>query len=326
MSNVKYAKNLLGDWERAYLDANRDVAKQQFSTNWEDIKNQYNNLVNRIETQKQQARQTYNKGLGTVAEGGFEAMQGATQDLANRGLTSSGILDKAVQANTQQKGEQVNELLGALGEGVANNAENLSSAGQSLASSQRSATSNLSNALGNIGAADLENQMEYANTIASLAESKASRDASNAAANQDDEIYDRIAIAQLIAGVDENGNELDSSAEERARMLGLYYGLNYKNALESIKAYDKNSTKTADKNKEVTKANNKLKWQTVGRPLVNTALMTIPGVSQIVQGVNAANNRDIFYDEEAIKKAQENYENAKNKEITYEDIYKILYK
>ena len=234
----KYAENLVGDLDRSYYNTQRDVANKTYQTNWDNLQNQYKNLQEKLKIQQEQANKDFANGLVNVSDDSFSRMQGVNQNLANRGLTTSGTRDLFTQADTKQKGSDVRNLLGKSNNVAIDIANQLSEANQKYATNQAELQAALGDALAGIGDAETAAQNEYNNALAGIAEAAANRKAANAAAsagsgNKYDEdledMYRKQGIYEIL--VDDTLTE-----SEKSDMLRIMYGIG--NSYEVIKAYE----------------------------------------------------------------------------------------
>jgi uncharacterized protein YukE len=343
-NNRQYAESLLGPRDTSYLDTNRHVANEIYKTNWGTLQNQFENLKNRLEQAREESKKVYNKGLGDVAEAGFDRMNAGTANLISRGVGNSGMADRLVQDNTQAKGEGVNKLLDVLGNTMVQNAEGLSNANAQIAGKERELMGGLSDILGEIGQKDLSGQMAYNQAASNIAGSKEARDMENSlaarqrAANErsmnkpkEDELenlYKKMAINEVLT---------NSEFDDRSKANFLTIMFQKGNADQIIDAFNKNSTLTADnaaEKKKVDKANKKLKntkerLENQIRRLENQNNFIAPtfgneSVNKFTQYNAPFNNNNMRL--EQLKKELNNLGPAqKYIPATFEDLAKLLY-
>lgn len=181
MANYKkYAENLVGNWEKDIYEPQRDVTKAIYQTNWNKLTNDYNAVKDKLDRNFSLARNEYSNTLNDVQNTSFNRMNSANIDLANRGLSSSGMLDLVTQGDTQLKGESVDKALSDL---LATNNASLSGLGEGvmgLGEGQTKLASDLAGDIGKLTEADAANNQQYAGLIAGIAEGAAQRAASRA--------------------------------------------------------------------------------------------------------------------------------------------------
>lgn len=207
-----YAKNLVGNYDKTYLDENRKVLKDSYSTNWKRLQQTYDNLVQSLEQDRQRNQLAFNKGLTNVSENSFDNMKNSMSNLATRGLTGSGAVDLATQQDTTVKGQAIDKLLSSIGSDMTANIGNLVKANTSLAEQQSGLNTNLADALAGVGNKDLGNQWNYMETISDITSSKDARDAEAAI---------RAAKTSASKGLDEEEQEW----ARRKLLLSLTYDL-----------------------------------------------------------------------------------------------------
>lgn len=265
----KYAEDLLGPNERGYLDTQRNVAKDIYNTNWESIQKNFQNLKDRLEAQRTQSNRNFNNGLVDVADKSYNRVNAQSADLVNRGLTSSGIGNRLTQADTTAKGDAVNRLLGQLGGDVNAQMAALSQGTSKVAQGERTLNAGLGDTLGDIGQADLGNQMSYNKAAAGIASGKDARDDANALAaaqraaqaaaiassgkktKEDEELeqyYKQKAITAVLSGVNpETGEALEWDERQRENALKILFDAN---GADAVKAFDDNSNLTENIKKQ----------------------------------------------------------------------------
>lgn len=251
----KYAEDLVGQLERNHYNTQRDVANQAYQTNWQSLQNQYQNLQEKLKRQQEQSNRDFANGLVNVSEGSFNRMQNVNEDLANRGMTTSGTRNLYTQADTAQKGEDIRNLLGTSNNIAVNIANQLKSGGEALAKEQAELNQGLGEALGEIGAAETAAQMEYNKGLAGIVEAAAQRKAANAAASGGGtkEYDDKLEQAYLRAGIAEVLRDDTLTNIEKEALLKSLYGLG--NSEDILDAYYSESTISKTKQDSIDRAN-----------------------------------------------------------------------
>ncbi len=274
----KYAEDLIGPNNRSYFDTQRNVAKDIYQTNFDTIKNNFQNLKERLEAQRVKSNLAFNEGLGDVADTSYNRVSNQSADLVSRGLTSSGVGNRVTQADTTAKGEAVQRLLSTLGGDVNAQMEALKQGGEKVAASERELNTGLSDTLGDIGVADVSNQINYNKGAAGIAGSKDARDdanelaalqrAANAAANsskkskEDEELeqyYKNKIIANILTGYDQDtGEAIEYDDRQKENALKILFDLDGGSAVEG---YNKNIKATDTYNEKVKEFESKIKKQ-----------------------------------------------------------------
>lgn len=349
----KYAEELVGALDRSAYNQQRDVAQNTYNTNWENVQNQYKNLQDKLKLQQQRANRDFAEGLVNVAENSFNRERQGSANLANRGLSASGLTNLLNQADTMQKGEDIGNLLKTAGAISADTASKLGQATSKAASEETGLLGKLANTLGDIGDAETALQNQYNNTLAGIAGAMDQREANNAlqaaqraargggsgksqeltdAENAREEFFKRVAINEVLSSP-------DMTDQQKSNYLGIMFGINGSDNI--VNAYNKNVNATSDYNtrlNELQKAANKEEKQNraIQRTIdqynkrkeaqENLNRNTIGGLYNNVNTANLINANDLL-----VPKANFSYDaiNAlndfKKTGITYEDLADLLY-
>ena len=175
-----YAENLVGALDRSAYGKQRDVAQNIYNTNWQNVQNQYKNLQDKLKLQQQRANREFAEGLVDVAENSFNRQRVGSGNLANRGLSASGLTNILSQADTAQKGEDVGKLLKSAGAISTETADKLSQANTKYAQEGTNLMKKLADTLGDIGNQETAAQNRYNQTLAGIAGAMDQREANNA--------------------------------------------------------------------------------------------------------------------------------------------------
>lgn len=259
----EYAENLVGPLDRSFYDTQRNVAKQINQTNWENLQNQYKNLTDQLKRKQEQANIDFANGLVGVAEGSLSRMANANQDMANRGLSASGLNNLVEQSDTAVKGEQILNLLGSAGDIATATAEQLAGGNSTYANKAAQLNNDLAGTLGSINAGDIAAQMSYNQGLAGIGEDMEAREADNelqaaqrafnasqanrGSTEEEDkmnEIYKRRAIAETLS-------DDTLTNQQKANILRVIYDI--ENANEAVGSYNQTATAIEDYNKELKK-------------------------------------------------------------------------
>ena len=316
----EYAENLVGALDRSAYGQQRDVAQNAYNTNWENVQNQYRNLQDKLKLQQQKANRDFAEGLVDVAENSFNRQRTGSGNLANRGLSASGLTNILSQADTAQKGEDISRLLKNAGDISAGTADKLSQANAKYAQESTNLMAKLANTLADIGDAETAAQNRYNQTLAGIAESKDKRDAnaalqaaqraasgSGSTENELEEFYKRATINEVLASP-------DMSDDQKANYLKIIFGMD--NANKAIMAYNNNVNATENYNNEIARLEkeDKTNAERQARRAYNTLGITLPNqilVESLAQNIEPRNTNEIS--------------NLRNRGITYEDLAQILY-
>lgn len=263
----EYAEGLVGALDRSAYNQQRQVAQNVYNTNWQNVQNQYKNLQDKLKLQQQRANAEYAEGLVDVAENSFNRERQGSANLANRGLSASGITNLFNQADTLQKGEDIKKLLKKSGNVSAESAEQLSKGTTKFANEGADLLGKLADSLGDIGDAETALQNRYNQTLAGIAGAMDQREANNELQamqralnrassrssssgksrelskleNQLTDFQKRVTINEILAN-----NELTDN--QKSNYLSTIFGMS--NAGDIINASNRNANATANFNKE----------------------------------------------------------------------------
>lgn len=326
-SYKKYAEDLIGNWETNQYEPQRTVTQNIYQTNIDKLTNDFNALKDKLARNFQNAQTEYANTMNAVQNESFNRMRNANIDLANRGLSASGVGNLVEQADTQRKGEDVDKALSDLL--AVNNAsiEGLTEGIMNLGQKQTSLAGNLSGDLGNITDQEAANAQEYANLIAGIGNSAANRAASRARSgggrrgsskskeeSEADEIKRKILIADTLSS-----KELTD--DQKKEYLARYLDVPGDTAVAAVDGYNMNNqlrANNANINKlqnQIDKYNaNNVKW---------TAFANNPSTPSILRSaMNIFNvpNAQRYYTTNRLNDLQK-----QTSGMTYTDLAELLY-
>lgn len=240
MANYKnYAENLIGNWEKDIYEPQKDITKAIYQTNWNKLTNDYNTVKEKLARNFKLAREEYANTLNDVQNSSFNRMNNANIDLANRGLSNSGMMDLITQADTQSKGEDIDKALASL---LNTNNASLSGLAEGvidLGSGQNSLAGDLSGDIGKLTDADAANIQQYGGLLGSLGENAAGRAASRASSGgsgkskkeeEQNDIYRRMGIIDTL-------NDTTLSDVEKKQILAINYDVSSSDADDMLNSY-----------------------------------------------------------------------------------------
>lgn len=325
-NNIKYAQNLIGDWNKDIYEPKKQVLQDIYQTNWDKLSNDYNTLKDTLARNYDNARLAYTNTLNDIQDQSFNRMNNATIDLANRGLSSSGVTNLVNQADTQIKGEEVNKALSSLLSTGADTQKGLYGGLESLGKGQNSLYTDLLGDIGNLTDADAANMQQYAGLVGNIAENAASRAASSALSRlqrteEDDteELKRRMLISDIL-------DADDMSDDDKVKNLVLYGGVDGQQARNVISAYNYNIAN--DKfNKALSAYGNASSFVQKEKDIANAINKYVPGIigttaKVITSDYNPLNIANAIKNSNA-KAVQTQRDNLSK--YTYGDIYDILY-
>ena len=339
----EYAESLVGALDRSAYGQQRDVAQNTYNTNWENVQNQYRNLQDKLKLQQERANRDFAEGLIDVAENSFNRQRMGSGNLANRGLSASGLTNILSQADTAQKGEDIGKLLKAAGAISTGTADKLSQANTKYTQESTGLMNKLANTLSDIGDAETAAQNRYNQVLAGIAESKDARDAEKAIqaarrginrSTEDnlEEFYKRATINEILSSP-------DMTDDQKGNYLRIIFGMD--NAGRAVSAYNNNANATNNYNNRLAElqeaANREIQKNRAALDpsyKVNSGTLNILNKlgpiaqSQLPPVLKSLLNQYIV---ESNQNSIPKYENQmaldelKNKGITYEDLAQILY-
>jgi hypothetical protein len=344
----KYAENLVGNWEKDIYAPQSKVTQDIYQTNWNKLANDYNDLKDKLAKNFENARLGYSNALNAIQDNSFNRMNTANIDLANRGLSSSGMLDRITQADTQAKGQAVDKALGDLLGTNEAAIEGLSQGVSKYAQKQTGLAGDLAQDLGKLTAADAGNNQAYGNLLAGIGESAAKRAANRAASGgsmslaryqkkaQDDldYYYRKMAIYETLndANLSDDDklktlvNELQVPAGDAKSAIS---STNYTNTMKKIQ---ERQSELDDINTYANKVNNFLGIDTnnkTNKLIADNILMNLPllspdpytrAIASIFGSTRPSNILNFT------KQKQIDTLNKKLNDYTYTDLYDLIYK
>lgn len=211
---IKYAQNLIGDWETEQFEPLREVAQNKYQANWDKLSSDFANLNEQLAHNFQRARVKHNSAVLDNARNSFNRMYNVEQDLANRGLTGSGLMNVYSAMNTKQQGQENNAALQELMDANKANIEGRFAALDNLVQGMGDLSSRLGDELAGITDAEGDNYRQYRDLIGNISESASSRSSSNAIANaerkleeEQDTMYQFLTIKDILADEETTADE-----------------------------------------------------------------------------------------------------------------------
>lgn len=197
---ARYAENLIGKWEDNQFEPQRLAVQNTYNTNWEALTNDFNNLKDQLERNQKLAQLEYGGQIGNIQNNAYDRTSQYYQNLANRGLSSSGMVDQLSRANTEATGQEVDKALEGLLSVTSEGVKALSDAGHNLALKQQDLNRGLADDLGAISDAEAANAQAYANLVANITQSANQRAASyGGSRSKDEEETEELQRRMLIA-------------------------------------------------------------------------------------------------------------------------------
>lgn len=250
---ARYAQNLIGDWETEQFEPLRQVAQAQYQTNWNKLTDDFNNLNEQLAQNFKNARIQHNNAILNSSRDAYSRMYNAEQNLANRGLTGSGLLNTYNAINTEQTGQTNNALMEDLMSANRANMEGRIAGLDTYANNVAKLSGNLADELAGITDAEGANIRQYRDLISDISQSASSRNAQYGSGSDKekelDRIYQLISIKDILSSEDTDDAtkyyELTTDAAvtpEQAQKILSSYNYNKTNSKieDTQKKLDKN--------------------------------------------------------------------------------------
>lgn len=323
-SYKKYAENLIGNWEKNIYEPQKQIAQDVYNTNWESLTNDFNTLKDQLNRNYENARNVYTNILSDVQNSSFNRVNTAYNDLATRGLSNSGYVNDLIQADTSLKGQEVNDALADLMKNTGSTISGLTEGTMKYGQSQTDLAADLAGDLGKLTDADAANNQQYANLVGSIAESAASRAASNALSrmsrqenDEGEELKRRMLISDILTSE-------DFTDDEKIQNMILYGNVPVDQAKSAVSAYNYDTANDKYNNllKNYSNATiNKFVSATENNNLANLGL-------SLVSPLLNTSPYNIFSIPRSLKSSRVDKVNKTREDLskyTYGDIYNILY-
>lgn len=312
----KYAENLIGNWEKDIYEPQKQVTQDIYQTNWNKLKNDYNTVKEKLARNFELARNEYTNILNDVQNSSFNRMNNANIDLANRGLSGSGMLNLVTQADTEEKGEDIDKALSNLLNTNNASLEGLKEGVMNLGSGQTLLAGDLGADLGKLTDADAANMQQYGDLLGGIGESAAGRASSRSggsarlqkAEEERNEIYRRLGIMETL-------DDEDLSEQEKRVILTSKYDMPIKDANDALSSI--NYKNTSDK---LNKSKNKFNKYLINDAEYNNPNNILNNKYNVVRNTAKLINRGLLNSSKnRVNKLQDELSN-----YTYEDLWNIL--
>ncbi|MBR3209192.1 MAG: hypothetical protein IKN65_00145 [Clostridia bacterium] len=164
------------------LNKERELANDLYNTNYNQYTNTYNDLINRVNANRETARTDFGTGRATIAENSYLRNRSDLSDLASRGL-SGGIAQLSKLGNRMETGRQYSNLANT----YYNTMNDLDASQKGYENDYNynleMAKNSLNSALADVDAREAAGRNAYKASVAQLAEQiQARRDAASQAA------------------------------------------------------------------------------------------------------------------------------------------------
>lgn len=320
MANRNYAENLIGNWETNQYESQRQVVRDVYGTNWNKLTSDLNTLKDQLNRNFERAKITYGGTLGQTTNDSFSRMYNVENNLANRGLTGSGLINRYNQSDIATKGDETNtalsQLLNTNEQGISSLISGVSNYGGKL----NSLAGDLADDLGGISDKERANAQQYANLISSITESVEDRALAKYKASMDRKKEEADEETNLILrrlGIMQTLGDDTLSDDEKLSSLVNDYDMKADDAVSAMNSV--RYTNTKDKLDTAKQRLNQLTMNSLEYVNPSNPLNNIPGVGNIRKG--ASYIYDLF------REAQQDKVNSLNNELsnyTYKDLAELI--
>lgn len=170
MSAKEYAKKQLGDLDLSYLNAERDNAQNIYNTSKNSLETNFNNLINQINSNREDTRKNFNIGRATISENAYNANRANQLDLASRVTGTSGLKGLGEVGNRIETGQQYSNLANSYYKDMADLDTNERQGRSQYDLDLQNIKNTLDSSLADIGSRESEAKNNYNLTLGQLAE------------------------------------------------------------------------------------------------------------------------------------------------------------
>lgn len=170
MTAKEYAKKQLGDLDLSYLNAERDNAQNIYNTSKNSLETNFNNLINQINSNREDTRKNFNIGRATISENAYNANRANQLDLASRVTGTSGLKGLGEVGNRIETGQQYSNLANSYYKDMADLDTNERQGRSQYNLDLQNAKNTLDSTLADIGSRESEAKNNYNLTLGQLAE------------------------------------------------------------------------------------------------------------------------------------------------------------
>ena len=295
----QYAQEQLGTLDLSHLDNERKVAQNTYNTSNSSLENNFNNLLQQIESNRADTRKNFNTGRATVAEQSYNANRTNQADLASRGVGSSGLKGLGEVGNRIETGRQYSNLANDFYSNM-NELQTTEDQGRSQYDIDKQVIKNtLDQALAGIDTRKGEAQNNYNMTLGQLAEAVQSRWDANANAKE--------ALAQAKAAAKQAHDDAVYAQKQNYGELGKQYLNTIMNDNEKFKTVD-SKIAAVETTFGVDRA--------TAKEIVNSLGYSKYGMTVPKTGMSAIDN--------LLSKTNTKYYNSGTGNVSMDDIYKDL--
>lgn len=184
MAAIDEARRQLGGLDLSYLDDERRVAQDTYNTTKTSLSNNYNNLIDQINKNRESVKKDFNSGRSTVSESAYDTNRANNADLASRGLGKTGLKQLSEVGNRIETGRQYSDLANTYYNAIDDLANKEKVGTENYNLDNETALNQYNTSMANINGREKEAKNNYNITLANLAEQIQSRWDANANAQR----------------------------------------------------------------------------------------------------------------------------------------------
>ena len=235
----EYAQEQLGSLDLSYLDNERNVANNTYNTTRTSLENNFNNLVDQINSNRQDTRKNFNMGRSTIAENAYNANRVNQADLASRGVGSSGLKSLGEVGNRMETGKQYSNLANKFYNDMTELDVTEKQGRTQYETDLQNAKNTLDNVLAGIGSREGEVKNNYNMSLGQLAEQIQGRWDSNYNSEKQLEMQKKQLAQAKAAAAQAHADAVNAAKNQLAQVQK-------KTLAEIVGKVDKNDTKSID--------------------------------------------------------------------------------
>ena len=230
------AKKQLGSLDLSYLDKERETASNVYNTSKSSLENNFNNLINQINSNRADTRTNFSKGRSTVAEDAYNANRANQTDLASRVVGTSGLKGLGEVGNRMETGRQYSNLANQFYKDMSELDTTETQGRSQYDIDQQSLKNTYDQTMAGIASREGEAKNNYNITLGQLAETIQGRWDSNAnaakalsqareASRKTYEANNKALLGNIVNGKNEDGTAINPSYDDKKAAIMAAFGV-----------------------------------------------------------------------------------------------------
>ena len=230
------AKKQLGSLDLSYLDKERETASNVYNTSKSSLENNFNNLINQINSNRADTRTNFSKGRSTVAEDAYNANRANQTDLASRVVGTSGLKGLGEVGNRMETGRQYSNLANQFYKDMSELDTTETQGRSQYDIDQQSLKNTYDQTMAGIASREGEAKNNYNITLGQLAETIQGRWDSNAnaaralsqareASRKTYEANNKALLGNIVNGKNEDGTAINPSYYDKKAAIMAAFGV-----------------------------------------------------------------------------------------------------